>query len=145
MQPYLCRIIITITLTGQGVPTSIQLADKNKTGCYSIQSLLNYWIKSWCVCVYIYIYIYILTCSCIDQQWTCPHVNDGMLHCAINNSPSSELILKLTQLVTQMNSDFDNSSKLNNLWIVNLAWKGSPTSDRKECVKANNKKSNSRF
>ena len=33
-------MILMITLTGLGVPTSVQLADKNKTGYNPIQSLI---------------------------------------------------------------------------------------------------------
>ena len=42
--------------TKKGFSTSIQLADKNKTGCNSIGSLQNYKCKSWYIYIYIYIY-----------------------------------------------------------------------------------------
>ena len=57
----MCRIttIMIMTLTGTGIPTSVQLADKNKTGSNSYRSCATTKQAGICVCVYIYIYIYI--------------------------------------------------------------------------------------
>ena len=79
----MCRMIKLITtLAGPGFPTSIQSADKNKAGCNSIQTINKLG--------FIHQYVHSKASNqSPSREWTCSHVQNGMLQYAINNSPPS--------------------------------------------------------